>query len=107
MNLPLVALGVLCSAAAQVMLKVASRFEGMETRWILSMLGGAGLYGISFVLYSAVLRKSALSRVAPFMAVAVALVASLAGIFLFGERFDAKRAAGLALGLAALYLLAS
>lgn len=106
MTVLLVVVGVLCSATAQVLLKLSARWGLWTLPWVLSN-GGAGLsYLVSFLLYSLILRKSELSRMGPLMTNAVSLLVAGAGILLFGETLSLRKVAGIALGAVALVLLA-
>jgi uncharacterized membrane protein len=106
-NLLILASGVLCSALAQILLKLSSKAELWSLPW-LGALGGAALsYGISFFLYSLILRKGELSRIGPLMTSAVALLVVIAGIALFGEELTLRRGLGIGLAIVALYFLAA
>jgi len=106
MNIVLLTGGVLFSALAQIILKLSARFPSWSPRWLAVNAGGAALYGASFLIYSFLLRKTDLSRISPIMASATALLVVLAGVLLFGEPLTARRGFGIALGLAAILLLA-
>ena len=106
MNTILLIAGILCSALAQVLLKLSSKASLWSLPW-LGTLGGAALsYGVSFILYSLILRKGELSRIGPLMTSAVALLVVLAGVFLFGEELTLRRGMGIGLAIAALAFLA-
>lgn len=105
MNAGLFAAGIALSATAQVAMKYASRFEAWGARWLVFMCSAGACYLASFFVYSALLRKDDLSRISPIMTSAVTLAAVIAGIFLFGEKFDLRKGAGIALGIAAIALL--
>ena len=64
------------------------------------------MYGASFLAYSFLLRKEDLSRLSPIMASAVALIVVLAGMVFFGEQLTPRRGIGIALGIAAIAMLA-
>jgi len=102
----LLAAGVAFSALAQIIVKYSARFDAWGGRWLALTAAGAALYGISFLSYSFLLRKEDLSRTSPLMASAVALIVVLAGTLLFGETMTLRRGIGIALGLAAIALLA-
>lgn len=106
MNVLLLAGGVLFSALAQVILKVSARFPAWSIRWLAITAGGAAMYGGSFLIYSFLLRKADLSRISPIMTSATALLVVLAGVLLFGEPLTLRKGFGIALGLAAILLLA-
>jgi len=105
-NLIIIASGVLCSAFAQVLIKISSRAGPWSLPWFGAMGGAAVSYGVSFILYSLILRKSELSRIGPLMTSAVALLVVLAGIVLFGEAVTLRRGIGIGLAVAALFFLA-
>lgn len=102
----LLAAGVAFSALAQIIVKYSARFDAWGGRWLALTAAGAALYGASFLAYSFLLRKEALSRVSPIMASAVALIVVLAGVLCFGETLTLRRGIGIVLGLAAIALLA-
>ena len=106
MNIALLVTGIVFSSLAQITLKVSARFDAWGGRWLLLTIAGAALYGASFLAYSLLLRKEDLSRISPIMTSAVALIVVLAGVLLFGEQMTARRGLGIALGIAAIALLA-
>jgi len=106
MNIVLLIAGIACSALAQIILKYSARFEAWGSRWIALSLAAAAMYGASFLAYSFLLRKEDLSKLSPIMASAVALIVVLAGTMLFGEQLTTRRGIGIALGIAAIALLA-
>lgn len=106
MNIMLLIAGVSFSALAQIALKYSARFDAWGGRWLAVTAAGAAMYGASFLIYSFLLRKEDLSRISPIMTSAVALIVVLAGTLLFGEEMTARRGAGIALGIAAIVLLA-
>ena len=106
MNTALLVAGIAFSSLAQITLKFSARFEAWGGRWLLLTLAGASLYGASFLSYSFLLRKGDLSRLSPVMSSAVALIVVSAGVLLFGEHMTPRRGIGIALGVAAVALLA-
>lgn len=106
MNVLLLAGGVVFSALAQIILKLSARFPAWSVRWLAVTAGGAAMYGASFLIYSFLLRKADLSRISPIMTSATALLVVLAGVVLFGEPLSLRKGFGIALGLAAILLLA-
>ena len=98
--------GIAFSSLAQIALKQSSRFDAWGGRWFMFTAAGAAMYGVSFLTYSFLLRKEDLSKVSPIMTSAVALVVVVAGVFLFGEQMTTRRGIGIALGIAAIALLA-
>lgn len=106
MSILLLTAGIGFSALAQIILKFSARFEAWGGRWLMYTAMGATMYGASFLIYSFLLRKEDLSRISPLMASAVALVVALMGMLLFGEEMTTRRGIGIALGIAAIALLA-
>ncbi len=106
MNAVLLVAGIAFSSLAQITLKFSARFEAWGGRWLLLTLAGASLYGASFLSYSFLLRRGDLSRLSPVMSSAVALIVVSAGVLLFGEHMTLRRGIGVALGVAAVALLA-
>ena len=106
MNTALLVAGIAFSSLAQITLKFSARFDAWGGRWLLLTLAGASLYGASFLSYSFLLRKGDLSRLSPIMSSAVALIVVSAGVLLFGEHMTLRRGIGVALGVAAIALLA-
>ena len=100
----LMAAGVLCSAAAQVLLKRAGNASPPELRWFLWIGASATTYLGAFVLYAAILRQFPLSRAAPAMTVAVMCVVVGAGALL-GESLSVRHLVGLALGVASVLVV--
>ena len=102
----LIAAGIVFSALAQVSLKYSARFEPWKPSWLAAMLCAALLYGASFISYSYILRTESLGKIGPLMTVSVMAFAVLAGTLLFGERIGVRQGIGIALGVAAVFLLA-
>ena len=106
MSKALIAAGIAFSALAQISLKYSAKLEPWKSSWILVMGLAAILYGGSFLAYSFILRTQDLARIGPLMTVSVMTFAILAGVILFGEKIGLKQGIGIALGLAAVFLLA-
>lgn len=106
MSKALIAAGIAFSALAQISLKYSARFEPWKLSWLLVMGLAAVLYGASFLAYSFILRTQELARIGPLMTVSVMTFAILAGIIIFGEKIGLRQGIGIALGLAAVILLA-
>lgn len=102
----LIVAGVLLSALAQISIKYSARFETWKSPWILTMILAATFYGASFLSYSYILRTEALGKIGPLMTVSVMIIAVLAGTFLFSEKIGIRQGIGIALGIAAVFLLA-
>ena len=104
MKYALVAIGVACSACAQILAKLAARHETMSGKWM-GLFGGAiACYGAAFLLYVFILRLFPISRISPAMTVAVAAIVVAFGISI-GEKMFPYQWVGLGLCLAGLLLL--
>jgi drug/metabolite transporter (DMT)-like permease len=102
----LVAIGVVATAVAQVLLKQAAPHEIRSTPWLLFMGLAAASYTFSFILYSRVLQHYPLNKVYPAMTVAQIILITLYGLVV-GEVIDARHALGLLFGIASIYLILS
>lgn len=69
------------------------------------VLGGLALYGLGTLLWLQVLSRTDLSQAYPFVGIGFVITALL-GVFLFGEAVTALRAAGIALVIVGIYLIA-
>jgi multidrug transporter EmrE-like cation transporter len=102
----LVVLGILATACAQILLKQSSFHGVMSTPWLGFVGIAAASYGLSFLLYSLVLRTYPLNKVYPTMTVAQIGIVTIYGLVI-GESLDLRQAAGLALAVLAIYLILS
>jgi len=100
----MVPFGILFSAGAQLLIKKSAAFDVLSMPWILWMGAGLASYGVSFVLYSLILKSLPVSRVSPVMAIGVMIVVIFGGLF-WGETIHLRQLAGILLGLAAILLL--
>ena len=101
----LIAVGLSCSAGAQVLQKINSNYAFPSPPWLASIGAAALLYGVSFLLYPLILKREALSRVGPAMTFGVSILVVLAGLVFFGERFSLRQGLGILLGAGAMFLL--
>lgn len=95
-----VVVGVLTSAAAQLLIKRAAAHALLSPAWIAWMSASGVSYAASFVLYSVVLRRFSISVISPVMTVSVMCTVVLAGV-LMGETLGVRQWAGLVLGVGA------
>ena len=102
----LVAIGILATAVAQVLLKKAAPYEIRTTSWLLFMGLAAASYTISFILYSRILKYYPLNKVYPAMTVAQIILITLYGLVV-GEVIDGRQALGLLFGIVSIYLILS
>lgn len=102
----LVILGMLTTALAQVLLKKAVYFEVRTISWLTYMAFSAVTYGLSFILYSRILKYFELNKIYPAMTVGQIMLITLYGL-LIGEMVTGRHALGLLLGVVAIYLILS
>jgi multidrug transporter EmrE-like cation transporter len=100
----LVAVGIFCTALAQILLKRASGFDLKTMPWFWYMAASAVLYGTSFIAYSRILKYYALNRIYPAMTVCQLLLVTLYGLYV-GEVIGLRQGLGLALGVVSIYLI--
>ena len=107
MNVPLILLSVCLNCAAQLLMKKGMAKIGEESiGYLLKNLPlffgnvwlwlAVGVYGLSFVLWLAVLSKTPVSVAFPFLSVGYVVVV-VCGHFLFGEAVSPVQIAGLIL----------
>ncbi len=96
--------GILLSACAQLMLKLISSVPLWSGRWLAGISVSIGLYTMSFVAYSIVLRYYKISVAGPLMTVGVVSVVVLGGLLL-GEALTMRQCMGMGLTLVAVWLL--
>src|SRR5258705_13945495 len=99
----LIAIGILTTAVAQILLKKASGFEIRTASWIIWMGLSAVSYTVSFVAYSRILKYFAFNKIYPAMTVAQIMVITLCGLWL-GEAIGGRQLLGLIFGVVAIYL---
>jgi multidrug transporter EmrE-like cation transporter len=115
----LILMAVLMSAGGQVLLKVAMSNPAMQTAtghggavMVVALLtspwliGGILVYGLSVLVWLAVLAKVDVSFAYPFVALGM-VVTTLAGRFILGEDLPAMRLVGLAVIVLGVLIVAS
>jgi drug/metabolite transporter (DMT)-like permease len=102
----LVPFGAIVSAGAQIMLKKTSQFDNWSRGWLFFLIISCGLYGISLFVYLFLLRLHPISKIYPTLTILVIVIITAYG-FLIGEQITMKHAAGLGVGLLAIYMLLS
>jgi hypothetical protein len=100
----LVAVGVFCTALAQILLKRAAGFDLRSAPWLAYMAASAMLYATSFIAYSRILKYYALNRIYPAMTVLQLLLVTIYGLYV-GEVIGMRQGMGLLLGLVSIYLI--
>lgn len=100
----LVAIGIVATALAQILLKQSSHHEVLTSPWVGFVAVAAASYAVSFLLYALILKHYPLNKVYPAMTVAQIVLITLYGLTI-GEAVDLRHGVGLLLGVAAIYLI--
>ncbi|MBI3154323.1 MAG: hypothetical protein HYZ20_02845 [Burkholderiales bacterium] len=100
----LVAIGILATAFAQILLKQSAQHAVLTTPWVGFVGVAAASYALSFLLYALILKHYPLNKVYPAMTVAQIVLITLYGLTV-GEVVDLRHGLGLLLGVAAIYLI--
>ncbi len=116
-HLPLILLGVLLNAAAQLLLKEGMRrvghFEfawanllpvGLQVATNVFVLGGMGCYLISVAVWLLVLSRVEVSFAYPMLSIGY-IVNAVAGYYLFQENLSVPRITGILIIVAGVYLI--
>ena len=97
--------GVVLNVLAQLIIKKSSAYDTLSCEWNYYMGCSIFLYGLSFWVYSYVLKKMALNVAAPVMSVATLVLVVLFSFFFFKEELSPRQISGLFLGAVAVLLL--
>ena len=100
----LVAIGILATSLAQILLKQSSFHGTLSTLWLVFVGVAALSYGTSFLLYALALRSYPLNKVYPVMTVAQLAIVTIYGMAI-GEAIDLRHAMGLLLAVGAIVLI--
>ncbi|MDL2254792.1 hypothetical protein LJB78_00735 [Bacteroidales bacterium OttesenSCG-928-J16] len=103
----IVALGVLLTASAQVLVKFTSFYDLWSKKFILFIGASMLTYCVAFLVQSYLMRLFPLSKVGPAMAVATMVVVFICGVIFFKEVIGMRQIVGILLGGAAIYLILS
>lgn len=100
----LVAVGIIATAFAQILLKQSSHHAVLTSGWLAFVGVAAAAYGLSFLLYALILKTYALNKIYPAMTVGQIAIVTVYGLMV-GESIDLRHAIGLALAALAIYLI--
>ena len=93
------------SAAAQLLVKGAAKYEIKTTNWLMFIGLSLGSYVVAFVLYSFTVRNFPITVASPINTIAVMIIVFILAALLFGEVITAQKVLGIVLGLIAIILL--
>lgn len=103
----IVAVGVLLTVSAQVLLKFTSNHQLGSRNFILFVVASMLTYCLAFLAQSYLMRLFPLSKISPAMSIATMVLVFLAGVLLFKEQLFFKQIVGVILGAVAVYLILS
>jgi uncharacterized membrane protein len=103
-NWTCVAIGIVFSALAQLLIKLSGQYPFLSFRWLCFASGSVIFYAISFLLYFYILKRFELSRISPLMTVGVVLLVTVFGI-ISGEPLSWGKTVGVLLAVGAVFLL--
>lgn len=101
----IIALGVLLTVSAQVLVKFTSFHEFWSKKFMLFIGSSILMYCLAFLAQAYLMRLLPLSKVGPVMSIATMLLVFVCGVWFFNEHLGAKQIAGIILGIAAIYLI--
>ncbi len=93
-----VVLGVLITAAAQILLKIGSSFEILKTKWFIYLFLSLSCYSVSFVAYYLALRYFDISKISPIMMSSIICIITVYGFF-SGEQINLSRIFGILMAI--------
>jgi drug/metabolite transporter (DMT)-like permease len=96
---------VIFSAAAQLLVKGAAKYEIKTSSWLVFIGLSLVSYVVAFVLYSFTVRNFPISIASPINTIAVMIIVFILAALLFGEVITAQKVLGIVLGLIAIILL--
>jgi drug/metabolite transporter (DMT)-like permease len=99
-----VILGILITAAAQILLKIGSSFEILKSQWLLYLFLSLCCYSISFVSYYFALRYFDISKISPIMMSSIICIITVYG-FLSGEKINLSRLLGIVISIIAIIFI--
>ena len=96
---------VIFSAAAQLLVKGAAKYEIKTSNWLIFIGLSLVSYVVAFVLYSFTVRNFPITVASPINTIAVMIIVFLLAALLFGETISAQKVLGIVFGLTAIILL--
>ena len=102
-----IALGILSSAIAQMLLKKASALSFRDGLYYFYFCSAGVSYVVSFVLYTLILKYFPITKISPVMTLGTMTVVIILGVLIFHEIISIKQMIGIALGAVAIILIAS
>jgi drug/metabolite transporter (DMT)-like permease len=105
MNYILLFIPVIFSAAAQLLVKAAAKFEIKTPQWLLFIGLSLVSYVVAFIIYSFTVRNWPINIASPVNTISVMVVVFTLAALIFGEVITVKQVIGIVFGLIAIILL--
>jgi uncharacterized membrane protein len=99
-----VIVGILITAAAQILLKIGSSFEILKPKWLMYLMLSLCCYSISFIAYYLALRSFDISKISPIMMSSIICIITAYG-FLSGENINLSRLFGIVLAIISIFFI--
>lgn len=99
-----VVLGIIITAAAQILLKIGSSFEILKSKWLTYLILSLCCYSISFVAYFLALRYFDISKISPVMMSSIICIITVYG-FLSGEHINLSRLFGIVMAIISIFFI--
>lgn len=103
----IIAIGVVLTVAAQVLVKHTSFHQFWSKKFLLFIGGSIVAYCLAFLAQAYLMRHFPLSKVGPVMSIATMLLVFVCGFWFFQEEITIKQIIGIALGATSIYLILS
>ncbi len=100
-----VIVGVVVNVLAQLCIKKSTIYTFFSIKWVILMGIAISLYGLSFLIYSYILKEAPLNIISPVMAISGMLLIVILSSILFLEPISARQVLGLLLGAVSIFLL--
>lgn len=98
-------LGVATNVLAQLCIKKSSIYNFLSIPWIVIMGIAILCYGLSFLVYSFILREAPLNIISPLMSISGMLLIVVSSSILFIEPISFRQVVGLMFGIISIILL--
>jgi len=96
-----VALGIIVTAAAQILLKIGSSFEILKPKWFMYLLFSLCCYSVSFVSYYLALKYFDISKISPIMMSSIICFITLYGFL----TINISRLVGIVMAIISIYFI--
>lgn len=100
-----VIVGVVVNVLAQLCVKKSTMYDFLSNKWLIMMSIAIVLYGISFLIYSFILRDAPLNIISPVMSISGMLLIVMTSSIIFVEPVSFRQFVGLVLGMISIILL--